>query len=346
MKLFSPILLILFFITAFSCDQKKERTQESIPLGWDVKTTPVKASLRGLSPLTENIIWASGSNGTWMRTLNGGETWDFGVIDGLDSVDFRDIEAFDAKTAVVVSAGQPAVVYRTDDGGSSWKKVYQGSDRDFFDGMAFYKNRGMIIGDEVEGKWSVLVTSDFGNSWKELETSPDAVTGSGSFAASGSGIVMDEDKVWFASGGEVSNVYFSNDRGIIWVEKSTPIIQGKPSQGIFSLTLIGKNLLLGLGGDYAQADLIENNAVISKDGGMSWGLTGGSLPSGYRSGVTYFSLKHWTIAVGPNGSDFSKNGGSDWERFSDESLHAVFVDKTQSSIWASGPDGKIAKLLY
>jgi len=342
----SQFFPILFFFLLCACLSEKKQAEKLVPLGWQILETPTQASLRGLSPLTSEIVWASGSNGTWLRTIDGGETWDHGVIDGLDSVDFRDIEAFDAATAVAISAGQPAVVYRTEDGGKVWGKIFEGDKRDFFDGMAFYKGRGYIIGDEVEGRWRVLVSRDAGKTWEILETSPKADPGSGSFAASGSGILTYENHVWFASGGVKSTVFHSSDRGVNWEEVPTPIVQGEASQGIFSMTRIDQNLLFAVGGDFLQPDLANNNAIISTQLGKSWSLINGGFPSGYRSGVTYFPLQHWLITVGPNGSDFSANTGTDWEKFSDEALHAVFVDRSQSSVWASGPDGKIAKLLY
>lgn len=340
------IIPLLLLFTLVSCDSKSKKQTKPIPLGWEIYETPTKASLRGLSPLTETIVWASGSNGTWLRTLDGGKTWDYGVIDGRDSVDFRDIEAFDAATAVAISAGQPALVYRTEDGGKNWEMIYQGNESDFYDGMAFYRDRGYIIGDEVDGKWKILVSRDLGKTWSEMESSPKALPGSGSFAASGSGILAYGDHLWFASGGAISSIFHSKDRGVNWEEVSTPILQGESSQGIFSLTRIDQNILFAVGGDYLQPEFAEKNAVISSNLGRDWSLISGAFPSGYRSGVCYYPLQHWLISVGPTGSDFSLNSGQDWELFSNEALHGVFVDKSQTSVWASGPDGKIAKLSF
>lgn len=340
-----PLLLALV-ILIFSCEQREKKSIIERPSGWELVETPVSSSLRGLSPVTDNIVWASGSGGAWLRTLDGGLSWETGIIDGLDSVDFRDIEAFDAATAVAVAAGQPAVIYKTKDGGKSWTKVYQGEESDFFDGVAFHKNRGVVYGDAVDGKWRLLMSNDQGDSWKAIETSPKAFAGAGSFAASGSGILVREDDVWFASGGSQSNIYHSADKGMSWSIFPTPIIQGEASQGIFSITQLSRHILFAVGGDFLQEGLSEKNAMISQDDGKTWSLIDGNPPSGYRSGVTYFPFHHWLIAVGPNGSDFSKNGGNDWERFSDEGFHAVFLDKSQRSVWASGPKGKIAKLKF
>ena len=107
-------------------------------LQWTEINTPVKASLRGLSPISGQVCWASGSGGTWLKTTDGGATWEHGVIAGLDTVDFRSIQAFDAEAAVVASAGQPAVIYLTRDGGDSWGKVHhEAAVEAFFDQVQF-----------------------------------------------------------------------------------------------------------------------------------------------------------------------------------------------------------------
>jgi hypothetical protein len=112
---------------AFQLRQIKKVVIPEKPLGWQKIETPTTASLRGLSPLTEQIAWASGSGGTWLRTLDGGETWESGIIDGLDSVDFRDIEGIDANTAIAMASGQPAVIYKTIDGGKTWTEKISGT---------------------------------------------------------------------------------------------------------------------------------------------------------------------------------------------------------------------------
>jgi photosystem II stability/assembly factor-like uncharacterized protein len=337
-------LLVLMFV--FSCEKQNKKSTVEKPIGWDLAVTPVKSSIRGLSPVTSNIVWASGSGGVWLRTLDGGLSWDSGIIDGLDSVDFRDIEGLDAATAIAMSSGQPAVIYKTKDGGKTWEKKFQGSDKDFFDGMIFHKKDGYVVGDVVDGLWRIVKSKDFGETWTISETSPKGKEGSGSFAASGSGILVNEDELWFISGGEASNLYYSPDRGFHWSVFSTPILQGMASQGAFSISLVDNNILFAVGGDFLDENSTEKNAMISLDKGKSWQLLNGNPPSGYRSGVTYYPFHHWLITVGPNGSDFSKNGGKDWERFSDVGFHAVFLDKSQTSIWATGSEGRIARLKF
>ncbi|GAB2621094.1 WD40/YVTN/BNR-like repeat-containing protein [Belliella aquatica] len=341
-------LLAIGIISSFAaCNSERKGEIITEPTGWEIVETPVNASIRGLSPLTSEIIWASGSGGTWLLTIDGGQSWSTGIIAGLDSVDFRDIEGLDANTAIAIAAGQPAVIYKTTDSGATWQKKFEGPETAFLDGIAFHKDqKGYVIGDPIDGKWMVLETIDAGETWTWIESSPMAEPGEGSFAASGSTILADQDHIWFASGGIKSKVYMSTDGGHDWEISETPIIQGEPSQGIFSITKLDNSNLIAVGGDYLQPDLALNNTIYSKEMGKNWELVSSSYPSGYRSGVTYFPRFHWAISVGTNGSDYSVDGGINWQKFSDEGFHAVFMDKAQGSIWASGLDGKIARLVY
>ncbi len=317
------------------------------PSGWEILNVPSNASLRGLSPLTSEIIWASGSKGTWLLTIDGGKTWTSGIIDGLDTVDFRDIEGLSANTAIAIAAGQPAVIYKTIDSGMTWKKKYEGPETAFLDGIAFFKDqKGYVIGDPIDGKWMILESLDAGETWNWMKSSPEALKGEGSFAASGSTILVDRDYILFSSGGFKSRTYYSKDDGHRWEISDTPIIQGEASQGIFSISKLDHDNLIAVGGDYLQPDLSQANVIIANQLPGRWELVSRTFPSGYRSGVTYFPRFHWAITVGPNGSDYSMDGGLTWERFSDEGFHAVFMDKAQGSVWASGGNGKIARLVY
>jgi photosystem II stability/assembly factor-like uncharacterized protein len=347
MKIRTRIIGLCILASTSGCKKSIQNETYEAPVGWEILATSSTASLRGLCPLNKDIAWASGSGGTWLRTLDGGITWETGIIDGLDTVDFRDIEGFDAAVAIAISAGQPAVIYKTNDGGKTWNKKFQGPPTAFFDGMAFYKDRkGYVIGDPVDGKWMVLETRDQGETWRLIENPPTALENDGSFAASGSTILIEGEDIWFASGGSRSVVFHSANSGSHWELMETPILQGEASQGIFSMTRVGNDIFVAAGGDYLQPDNSRDNLILSQDKGKSWKSINGQGPSGYRSGVAYFPRTHWLIAVGPGGSDFSKNAGEDWERFSDEGFHSIFMDKAHTSVWASGSNGKIAKLRY
>ncbi|MDE0560980.1 YCF48-related protein [Algoriphagus sp. NF] len=340
-------LAIVYSLIFSACQNKSGQESPEKPLAWEVVNTPTEASLRGISVVTSDIIWASGSQGIWLRSVDGGSSWSSGVVDGLDSVDFRSIHAFNAEEAIVVTAGQPARIYRTSDGGESWELKLEESEKAFFDGINFAdEKRGYVFGDPVDGFWMIYQTLDAGLTWSLLDSLPQAEEGEAGFAASASSLLAQEDNIWLGSGGSYSNIHHSPDRGKTWMVHPSPLIQGESSQGIFSMTYTKKGELVAVGGDYLEPDSEKGNIGLFLTPTMNWSEENTTGPSGYRSGVQYFPRFSWLIAVGPNGSDFSKDGGKTWDRFSDMSFHAVSLSTSTGSIWASGPDGKIAKLLY
>src|SRR5262249_46794587 len=99
------------------------------------------ASLRGVSAVSEQVAWASGTGGTFLRTTDGGTTWTAGKVPGAERLDFRDVQAVDANTAYLLSIGkgETSRVYKTTDGGANWTLQLQNKDAEgFFDEMAFW----------------------------------------------------------------------------------------------------------------------------------------------------------------------------------------------------------------
>ncbi|WP_339875150.1 YCF48-related protein [uncultured Algoriphagus sp.] len=341
----SKLLALSLLVALFSCKKSEENLADK-PSGWEILETPVEASLRGLSPLTNEIAWASGSKGTWLRTIDGGKTWDSGVIAGLDTVDFRSIHAFDALTALAVSAGQPAVIYKTIDGGETWELKHQENEFAFLDGISFSSTtRGYIIGDPSDGKWAILQTANQGDTWYPIDSLPQAAEGEAAFAASATSLLSQGNELWLGTGGTESNLHFSKDMGETWEKYSTPFIQGQSSQGIFSVAAMGNGEIIAVGGDYLNEDMQDGIAGIFVSDKKEW-IKPERGPGGYRSGVVYYSQQKWVIAVGPSGSDFSKDAGVNWEPISEEGFHAVKTGHADGSVWASGANGKIAKLKY
>lgn len=337
------ILSILSLVILFSCQINETKIPEA-PLGWEIFEVPVKASLRGLSPVTDEIAWSTGSGGTWLRTIDGGLTWDHGVIAGLDTVDFRSIYAFNALKAIAVSAGQPAVIYKTIDGGSSWQLKHQESQDAFLDGITFSDaDRGYVIGDPIDGKWMILQTANEGETWYSVANLPSASVGEAGFAASATSLISDGPNLWLGSGGEEANLHYSPDQGVTWKKWKSPIVQGEPSKGIFSVTSKGNGEVFLVGGDYINMEDTLFNAAFFSVANEEWVLPK-SAPKGFRSGVIYFPRFHWLVAVGPTGSDFSNDGGVSWKNFSSEGFHAVKLGHTEEAIWASGSNGKVARL--
>lgn len=311
-------------------------------LSWNEFQPTVKASLRGLSPVSAKICWASGAGGTWLKTTDGGKNWESGIISGLDTVDFRSIHAWDENVAVVASAGQPAVIYRTTDGGKSWAKVHQEGPEAFFDAIAFAgKKRGFVLGDPVDGKWMILKTENGGKSWKVKASLPDAILGEAAFAASASSLIAGPKGIGFATGGSVARWHFFSKIEKKWTVKELPeMAQGNSSKGVFA-AIEAKNLLVMVGGDYTLLDSREGNSVLVRDGSNQ---IPEHVPLGYRSGVAFWKKKSLLVAVGPSGSDYSLDLGKNWDSFSEKGFHAVKVSLDGKSVWASGSGGRLAQL--
>src|ERR1700730_8910569 len=79
-------------------------------------TSGTKTSIRGLSVVNDRVIWVSGSNGYVGKSIDAGKTWKWIIVKGFEKRDFRDIEAFDAATAVILSVAEPANILKTIDG--------------------------------------------------------------------------------------------------------------------------------------------------------------------------------------------------------------------------------------
>ena len=311
---------------------------------WQEIKTPVKASLRGLSPVSDKVCWASGSGGTWLKTVDGGKSWTHGVIGGLDSVDFRSIHAFDENRAIAASAGQPAVIFMTSDGGRNWTKVHQEVESAFFDAITFMnRKRGFVLGDPIGGKWMILETLDAGKTWNSLSKLPLAVEGEAAFAASSSSLIADKTQLILGTGGSQSNLHFYSFSKESWDKVPVPLmIQGQSSQGIFALVDY-KNQLILVGGDYVKPEVREGNLVRMSEGDF---IRPEKTTRGYRSGIAVLKKPNYLIAVGPDGSDFSKDGGLTWDGFSAVGYHAVKSTPGQKIVWASGSKGRIGRLMH
>jgi photosystem II stability/assembly factor-like uncharacterized protein len=328
-------------------------TQRSDP-GWELSPTGVTARLRGLSVVNEQVVWASGSDATVLRTVDGGRTWELVGPDVEPTLQFRDIEAFDAKRAVILSIGpgEESRVYRTEDGGQTWTETFRNTDESaFYDCMAFFDRRhGLALSDPVDGKFRILSTTDGGRSWAVLpdEGMPPALAGEFAFAASGTCLATADrgPKIaWFATGGgATARVFHSDDGGYTWQVTDTPVPSG-PTAGVYSLAFRDARHGVAVGGDFMTPDSAPNGAAVTRDGGLTW-RAASQPPGEYRSGSAWAARFGGTVlAVGPTGSDVSYDGGNTWREFDAGSFDAV--DCAGGFLcWASGEQGRVAVLRW
>ena len=313
---------------------------------WQKQSVDTKAGLRGLSVVSEKIIWASGTGGTFLKTTDGGKNWTVGKVPGAEKLDFRDIEAFGEKKAYLLSIGEGenSRIYKTTDGGKNWKLQFTNTNpKAFFDALAFWdKNNGMAMSDPVDGKYLLLKTTD-GENWKISgnEKMADAKPGEAAFAASGTCLLTQgKSNIFLVSGGADARVFRSNDRGLLWFTADTPITKGTAGSGIFSIAMFDAKTGVIVGGNYEKPNETVNNLAFTDDGGKTWTL--GKGLNGYRSGVAFID-KNTIIAVGSSGSDISTDGGKLWKNLDKENYNAVQT-RGKNAIWAVGANGLVAKL--
>ncbi|HEV2130978.1 MAG TPA: hypothetical protein VGR27_07745 [Longimicrobiaceae bacterium] len=326
-------------------------TAEGFVPAWHPQESGTTASLRGLSVVSREVAWASGSGGTFARTTDGGATWQADTVPGASALDFRDVHAVDARTTYLLSAGEGerSRIYKTSDGGRSWRLQYTNPHPEgFFDGFAFWDaENGIAYSDPVEGRFLLITTSDGGASWHEIprESLPPALPGEAGFAASGTGIVVQGDHVWFGTGGgAVARIFRSTDRGRTWTAAETPLRAGAASSGIFSLAFWDARNGVAVGGDYTERAEARQNVARTMDGGRTWTRIEGAPPRGYRSGVAFIpgSPGPALVAVGTSGSDYSPDGGRSWLPIDTLAYNSVDFAAPNAG-WAVGPGGRIAR---
>ncbi|MCX6566671.1 MAG: YCF48-related protein [Candidatus Aminicenantes bacterium] len=323
-------------------------------VSWAVQSSGTTESLRGLSVVDERTAWASGTKGTVLRTTDGGTTWTAVPVPGAEAVDFRDIEAFGAEAAVIMGVGQPARMFRTDDGGQTWVQTYlNDAPGIFLDAMAFYDDKnGLAVGDPMDGRFFLIRTADGGKTWMPLppESRPSALDGEAAFAASGTALfAQGENRAWFCTGGTVSRVWRSLDRGERWEAVSSALREGTPSTGGFSVFFFNDSAGIVVGGDYRDEPAAASSAAVSGDGGKTWTPVPGRPPGGFREAVAAApgTASPTAVAVGPSGSDYSPDLGKSWTPVpGPEGFHTLCFAKKGRAAWAAGRNGLVAKLEF
>lgn len=320
-------------------------------LGWELGATGKTSRFRGLSAVNSRTAWVAGSAGTILRTTDGGAGWKDVSPPGAAELEFRDIEAFDARHAVALAIGEgdASRVYRTEDGGASWTETFRNPDpKAFYDCLAFFDARnGLAVSDPVDGRYRILSTGDGGRSWHVLPSAgmPAAQAGEASFAASGQCLVTSGGRdVWLATGGGAdSRVLHSGDRGLTWTAAPTVIPAGDSAKGVFALAFRDARHGLAVGGDYRADQASPRAAAVSRDGGATW-TASTAPPRAYRSGVAWLPhLGFAAIAVGPTGSDLTLDSGRGWRQFDSGSFDTVDC-APDLSCWAAGEKGRVARL--
>ena len=315
---------------------------------WQIQDSHSTADLRGIANVDGKVAWASGTNGTVLRTKDGGNVWQAcAVPPEAGQLDFRGVQAFDANTAIVMSSGKGDLsrLYKTTDGCRSWKLLFTNPDNDgFWDAIRFSDTRnGFLLGDPVHNKFVLFGTYDGGEHWTRVNGRSLEIGNSklSVFAASNSALLFSaqEPVPAFVTGGPTGaflfgGLYQEHGHGEGGPALCGPSVDKIPltkclasllefqvlkiamdaeneTSGAFSIASAGlrEYRAVVVGGDYKQP---EKGSAAYLDRKFEGFPPAENPPHGYRSAVAYHdAMKAW-ITVGPNGTDVSTDDGRNW----------------------------------
>ncbi len=359
-----PSLFAVLIVALSACAFSQAPVQQPTLTPQNSGTTQL---LIAVSPVNSNVVWASGTGGTYVVTTDGGKTWKSGVVPGAEALQFRDVQGVSDKVAYLLSIGDNTTdfrIYKTFDGGSTWNLEFQNETVSaFYDCFAFWApNKGVAHSDSVNGLFPEIRTLS-GQKWHSIEGSmPPALPGEASFSSSGTCITTQGDSnAWITTGGATtSRIIATTDGGNTWNAYDTPLVSN-PSAG--GLSVAFRDAWHGTvgGGDLATNHTIQ--AATSDDGGHTWTMTK-KLPIGgtifglaYAAGMTLSGSTdpsdRRVVVTSEDAPNFDKGAaawtpdeGQTWYRLSGASGYWAVAFANPQAGWFVGNNGQILKISF
>lgn len=306
----------------------------------------------GLDAFDEDIIWASGTNATLLKSNNGGDSWQSFQYTEADTLQFRDVHGLSAQEAIVLSAGDgkaSQILYFHQEKG--WSKVYQmENEKGFLDALQFWPNgTGLAYGDAIDSSAFILKTTDFGKTWQRIskQKAPMARKGEGGFASSGTNIeTIEGGEAWIGTGaGSNARIFYTKDYGESWETFKTPMVKGEAA-GITSVRYAQGRLYIA-GGDLSIENKYTNNLFYSVDKGRHWNALPEPLTKGafYGSALTNYADQFLYLVTGPKGADVWIEEQNEWINLSNLNLwSAAFIN--QNTALLAGRNGEMIKISF
>lgn len=347
MRALISLMLLIVIVSCKNEQQKVHKHFSSVNIE-DIYNDST-LSIRAIELFNDKSLAFAANNGTFGLYKPKSKSWMTSVqkYDTLN-LHFRAV-AHTSSDFFMLSIENPALLYKTGDDGQMELVYKEETEGVFYDAMTFWNDQeGIAVGDAVEDCMSVIITRDGGDSWNKLSCDdlPKLKEGEAAFAASNTNIAIVDDNTWIATGGKVSRILYSSDKGKTWEVFETPMIKGESTTGIYSIDFYDETNGFGIGGDYTKPENNKSNKIITSDGGKTWTIVADGSGPGYRSCVQYVpnGESNSLVAIGFKGIDYSNDSGKSWKHLSDESFYTIrFVN--DSVAYAAG-NGRISKLEF
>lgn len=349
------VLVVLIFVSALvatTAGQAKVRQPTLTP-----QTSGTTQGLIAVSPVNPRVVWASGRNGTFVVTTDGGQHWRSGVVPGAEALQFRDVEGVSENVAYLMSIGANPTdfrIYKTVNGGSTWTMQFQNqSPSAFYDCMAFWTpKRGIAHSDSVNGVFPDVRTTD-GAAWEDISSNlPPALPGESSFASSGTCVATQGGQnAWIATGGASSaRVLATRDGGDTWNAYTTPLVSS-PSAGAFTVAFRDPWHGIVGGGDLDPGDPNNARTATSSDGGRTWTLTNPPPVTGAIFGLSYVGGaddggRPVVITANDGGAAWTPDEGTTWFALPGVTGFWAVAFATPNAGWLVGTGGRILKISF
>jgi len=353
------LLVTTFAFASLSAQQLSPITQPTLT----PQNSGTTNGLIAVSPVSPQVVWASGRAGTFTVTTDGGQTWKAGVVPGAEALQFRDVQGFSAKVAYLMSigtSGDPGDfrIYKTEDGGATWTLQFQNQlPGAFYDCFAFWTpGRGIAQSDSVNGVFPTLRTTN-GTTWQDISGNmPAALPAEGSFAASGTCVATQGGQnAWVATGAtSIARILATRDGGDTWNAYDTPLVSS-PSAGAFTVAFRNPwNGIVG-GGDLDPGDPNSADTAISSDGGVTWTLTNPPPVTGAIFGLSYVGKngngggndgRAVVITANDGGAAWTPDEGTTWYTLPGVSGFWSVAFASPKAGWLVGTGGRILKISF
>lgn len=321
------LIAFMSSIILFSCGNSKIRSNSQS----EILMLPDSSYSRAITSNGKTLYLGSSNGLIYSYHLRSGKTKQ---LTKISIPEIRDIHATQKGILAMQSNDTSKLLFHTS---TKDQLIEIDSKPRFWDGMDILPSGvGLLMGDPIEGHFSLFKTTDFGQHWIEIEPRIPAFNGEAGFAASGSTVKCLNDSTFcFVSGGMKSRFFKTTNAGKTWTSVKLDYAANSGS-GAFSMCFINELEGVIVGGDYTQPNVSENTSFFTSDGGITWQKS--ENPTlGYRSHV--ISYKDTLFACGTTGMDVSYDKGKTWELFLEGNFIVMHLIKNR--LFVTLPKGKV-----